>query len=192
MRAGLFGDFARMDPRPSKHKRSVSDRLSEKLNKVFRRSPSPSASQEHSQTSTVRSPPSPLLANQTELSHSGSASTSAKEEVIGGVELVQTSLPALGVVAPVAVAQRSEPPTIVVSTAATGSSSDNNLENPTIVVSAPETSRGATSGVWVVLETALRALHKNAGLLPPLQSAIGTLVGCLDVLEVGGLTGSKY
>lgn len=37
---------------------------------------------------------------------------------------------------------------------------------------------------WSSLQTALQALHISAGVFPPLQSAVGALISCLDVLEV--------
>lgn len=39
-------------------------------------------------------------------------------------------------------------------------------------------------GPWDSLGGALQALHNGAGLFPPLQSAVGALIACLDVLKV--------
>ena len=43
----------------------------------------------------------------------------------------------------------------------------------------------AGSRAWKGLETALRLLEKSAGAFPPLKSAVGGLVACLDLFEVG-------
>jgi len=38
---------------------------------------------------------------------------------------------------------------------------------------------------WSGLETALRLLEKSADAFPPLKSAVGGLVACLDLTQVG-------
>jgi len=38
---------------------------------------------------------------------------------------------------------------------------------------------------WSALETALRLLEKSADAFPPLKSAVGGLVACLDLAQVG-------
>ena len=38
---------------------------------------------------------------------------------------------------------------------------------------------------WTALETALRLLEKSADAFPPLKSAVGGLVACLDLAQVG-------
>jgi hypothetical protein len=38
---------------------------------------------------------------------------------------------------------------------------------------------------WAGLRSALRTLQDSAGMFPPLQSAVGALVSCLDLFEVG-------
>ena len=43
----------------------------------------------------------------------------------------------------------------------------------------------ARSVAWNGLETALRLLEKSADAFPPLKSAVGGLVACLDLFEVG-------
>ncbi|KAB5590179.1 hypothetical protein CTheo_6372 [Ceratobasidium theobromae] len=52
----------------------------------------------------------------------------------------------------------------------------------------PSNSRSRSSSptpksTWSWLRTALRVLHQSAGVFPPLQSAVSTLISCLDVLE---------
>ena len=42
----------------------------------------------------------------------------------------------------------------------------------------------AGSVAWKGLETALRLLEKSSGAFPPLKSAVGILVACLDLTEV--------
>lgn len=83
------------------------------------------------------------------------------------------------------------PPAIIISSTATGTTE--NLANQAALVGvAPKASQQVTGGVWIGLGTALRTLHKNAGLLPPLQSAIGTLVSCLDILEEAAKHQQEY
>ena len=43
----------------------------------------------------------------------------------------------------------------------------------------------AGSVAWKGLETALRLLEKSANAFPPLKAAVGGLVACLDLFEVG-------
>ena len=43
----------------------------------------------------------------------------------------------------------------------------------------------ARSVAWKGLETALRLLEKSADAFPPLKSAVGGLLACLDLFEVG-------
>lgn len=85
------------------------------------------------------------------------------------------------------VSSRHQPPIIVVSPIVADSSPDERGANlNTSVDSTHDSGQQVTSGLRARLGTALRALHKNTGPLPPLQSAIGTLIDCVDVLEVGG------
>lgn len=176
-----------MDPaQPSKHKRNVSDFLSDKLNKVLRRSPSPSASQKSSRASSNRSPSSPLPGGPTSLpSHTQSASLPANEDVFNphASVLVSRPMPTASASAPVSLTH--ETPTIVVSPVVEDSSPDEGVANSnTIVDFIPDKGPPIPSGLWAGLGIALRALHKNTGMLPPLQSAIGALIDCLDIWEV--------
>lgn len=166
---------------PSKSKRSVRKFLRENVNKVFRRSPSPSAPQQASQASQV----SNTQPSSSPPSTNNQSSATALTNSLSPVHHALVPVPSVGTQAPVG--PGNVPPTVVISSPATNSSSTNaNTANQVALVgAAPSTSQQATSGVWVGLGTALRSLHKNAGLLPPLQSAIGTFVSCLDVLEVG-------
>ncbi|KAB5593569.1 hypothetical protein CTheo_2958 [Ceratobasidium theobromae] len=45
---------------------------------------------------------------------------------------------------------------------------------------------------WSSLQTALQALHISAGVFPPLQSAVGALISCLDVLEAASKNHQEY
>ena len=40
------------------------------------------------------------------------------------------------------------------------------------------------SAAWSGLETALRLLNKSADAFPPLKSAVGGLLACIDLAEV--------
>lgn len=167
-----------MDTSPSKHRRSIGKFLRRKWKKTFRRSPSPSASQQTARAPGAQSrSPSP--------SSTGRSSHTAQA-------LVQTSLLPLSAGTSALGTSRNKPPTIVGSAAAAGPSNiDQTHINPaTPIGSAAHTAQLATGAVWAGLQTALRAFHEKTGLFPPLQSAIGTLIDCLGVMEVDGLTGS--
>jgi hypothetical protein len=43
----------------------------------------------------------------------------------------------------------------------------------------------AGKAAWTGLEGALNALHITSKVFPPLQSAIGEVIGCLDIVQVG-------
>ena len=52
--------------------------------------------------------------------------------------------------------------------------------------------KNAWSVTWSGLETALRILEKSADAFPPLKSAVGGLVACLDLAQVGYRTNSTH
>ena len=63
--------------------------------------------------------------------------------------------------------------------------------DPSSKQSAPDTERNTSDKLkkawrvtWSGLQTALRLLEKSANALPPLQSAVGGLVACLDLAQV--------
>lgn len=178
-----------MDPAPSKHKRNISGFLNKKWNKAFRRSPSPgpSTSPKPSQAQSVQSNSSPP---------SGSIVSLAGQVLVPPQAQVQVSasLPVLNNSISTPEGPRDVPPSIVVlAEAAEPSTTNENQLNPIAPISSISHPGRATSGTWMGLRSALRALHEKTGLFPPLQSAIGTFVDCLDVLEVKvsiGLLGS--
>lgn len=49
---------------------------------------------------------------------------------------------------------------------------------------APSTARKVLSTAWSGLETALRLLEKSADAFPPLKSAVGGLLACINLAEV--------
>lgn len=56
---------------------------------------------------------------------------------------------------------------------------------PTIQIERdPEAGARKLGQSWAGLEVALRALHQTAKIFPPLHSAIGTLISCLDLVQV--------
>lgn len=176
-----------MDPaRPSNHKRSVRDFLSNNFNKVLRQSPCPSASRKSLRASSVWSPSSPFPGAQTSLpSHSQSASACTNEDAVETQASAPVSQPLPSASAPVSSEHKTS--ALVVSPVVADSSPGEGAESPnTSVDFLPDTCHRVTSGLWTGLKIALSALHKSAGLLLPLQSAIGTFIECLDVLEVGG------
>jgi len=50
--------------------------------------------------------------------------------------------------------------------------------------SLPEKYKEGLNIAWHGLETALRVLEKSADAFPPLKSAVGGLIACLDVVQV--------
>lgn len=48
----------------------------------------------------------------------------------------------------------------------------------------PTGSNKYPDGSWKGLEMALKALHQTAKVFPPLQSAIGTMISCLELVQV--------
>jgi hypothetical protein len=43
----------------------------------------------------------------------------------------------------------------------------------------------AGKAAWTGLEGALNALHITSKVFPPLQSAVGEVIACLDIVQVG-------
>lgn len=167
-----------MDPRPPKNKRSFSKLLGEGWDKSFRRPPSPLPSPTPSTRSLSPSP----------FPDARSVSPSASVGEVETQPLIQAPQPKPGVscLAPVC-----KPPDIVISSEAIDPPYANeSLAHPeTLADSDHDADDRATSKVWAGLVTGLQALHINKRLPSPLQSAIGTFIPCLDVLEVGGLIG---
>jgi hypothetical protein len=53
--------------------------------------------------------------------------------------------------------------------------------NPTTLGKAKEAGKAALTS----LEGALNALHISSKVFPPLQAAVGEMIGCLDIIQVG-------
>lgn len=180
-------NLVRMDPPAPNNKRSFSKLLSKEWNKSFRQPPTPSASQSPSSMSVS---PSPLPGDQTR--PAGSSLGNEGQAIARTSIQTPPPLPASGLNYPAPRDSGDRPPTIVVSSAATDSSNVNEILSHSVTPTAGPThptDDRAISKVWAGLVTGLQALSINRRLPSPLQSAIGSFIPCLDVLEVRVLLG---
>lgn len=174
--------IACMDPTASKPRRSIRSFLRQSANKVFRQAPSSAAIQQP--LATPSRCQSTLPNDHTSrTAYVGSAPAPTIESVAAPKTPGQIPQPAKGASSPAPGAPRNELPS------PSGAASPPSLDESPPNADAPadpalHTGQRTTRGIWTGLEVALRAMHESAGLFPPLQSAIGTFIPCLNVLEV--------
>lgn len=167
-----------------KPKRTIGSFLRQKVD-GWQSSPSPSTLALSPRPSSPHPSPidSPSPASRADSVQNSTNQVGAQSQAVVGASLPVPSTNTLNTLG-----SRYEPPSQVLSSEAGDCSNpDEILVNSSAPISPiSHTCREVTGEVWARLGIALRALHKTTRPFPPLQSAIGTFIPCLDVLEAGG------